>query len=191
MAVSRARDAATEDRRGGLSSWRSHAAAYHAQRRLQDPTLPRRPGARKARRRSWFPILDAGVRQCEAMDRLLAEESTLLHQLLDAAASVSVARDAQAQETFTLVATVGGVLIGIPALIIALYGATSVLPINTSNIIVLVPVAVSGLLAAFLAAFLPGRERIGKAGRFSMTVIATVATVVLLAAAGALVTPKE
>jgi hypothetical protein len=190
VAVSRARDAATEARRGGLSSWRSDPAAYHAQRRLQDPTLPRRPGARKARRRSWFPILDAGVRQCEAMDRLLAEESTLLHQLLDAAASVSVARDAQAQETFTLVATVGGVLIGIPALIIALYGATSVLPINTSNLIVLVPVAVSGLLAAVLAAFLPGRERIGKAGRFTMTLIATVATIALLAIAGALVTPK-
>jgi hypothetical protein len=190
VAVSRARDAATEARRGGLSSWRSDPAAYHAQRRLQDPTLPRRPGSRKARHRSWFPILDAGVRQCEAMDRLLAEESTLLHQLLDAAASVSVARDAQAQETFTLVATVGGVLIGIPALIIALYGATSVLPINTSNMIVLVPVAVSGLLAAFLAAFLPGRERIGKAARFSMTLIATVATIVLLASAGALVTPK-
>ena len=165
VAVSRAREGATEDRRGGLNSWRSAPAAYHAQRRLQDPTLPRRPGARKARRLSWFPILDAGVRQCEAMDRLLAEESTLLHQLLDAAASVSVARDAQAQETFTLVATGGGVLIGIPALIIALYGATSVLPINTSNLVVLLPVAAAGLLAALLAAFLPGRQRIGKVAR--------------------------
>jgi hypothetical protein len=190
VAVSRARDEATEAGRAGLSSWRSDTAAYHAQRRLQDPTLPRRPGARRARRRSWFAILDAGVRQCTAMDRLLAEEATLLHQLLDAAASVSVARDAQAQETFTLVATVGGVLIGMPALIIALYGATSVLPIRTSNFVVLVPVGVAGLVAAILAAFLPGRERVGKIARFSATLIATAATLILLASAGSLVSPK-
>jgi hypothetical protein len=190
VAVSRARDEATEAGRGGLSSWRSDLAAYHAQRRLQDPTLPRRPGARRARRRSWFAILDAGVRQCAAMDRLLTEEAALLHQLLDAAASVSVARDAQAQETFTLVATVGGVLIGVPALIIALYGATPVLPISTSNLVVLVPVAAAGLVAALLAAFLPGRERVGKIGRFSATLIATAATVILLASAGSLVSPK-
>jgi hypothetical protein len=191
VAVSRARDEATEAHRGGLTSWRSDPAAYHAQRRLQDPTLPRRPASRRARRRSWFPILDAGVRQCEAMDRLLTEEATLLHQLLDAAASVSVARDAQAQETFTLVATVGGVLIGVPALIIALYGATSVLPIDTSNLVVLLPVAAAGIMAGLLAAFLPGRERVGKFGRFSATLVATAATILLLASAGSLVTPKR
>jgi len=190
VAVSRARDEATEAWRGGLSSWRSDPAAYHAQRRLQDPTLPRRAGARRARRRPSFAILDAGVRQCKTMDELLTDESTLLHQLLDAAASVSVARDAQAQETFTLVATVGGVLIGMPALIIALYGATPVLPINTSNAVVLLPVAAAGLVAGLLAAFLPGRERVGKIGRFSVTLIATAATIILLALAGSLVNPK-
>jgi hypothetical protein len=190
VAVSRARDEATEAWRGGLSSWRSDLAAYHAQRRLQDPTLPRRAGARRARLRSWFAILDAGVRQCKAMDQQLAEETTVLHQLLDAAASVSVARDAQAQETFTLVATVGGVLIGMPALIIALYGATAVLPISTSNAVILLPVAAAGLVAGLLAAFLPGRERVGKIGRFSATLIATAATIILLALAGSLVNPK-
>lgn len=190
VAVSRARDAASEARREGLSSWRSAPAAYHAQRRLRDPTLPRRPGDRNARRKPWFPILDAGVRQCEAMDTLLAEEATLLHQLLDAAASVSIARDAQAQETFTLVGTVGGALIGVPALIIALYSATSVLPITSSNFVVLLPVAAAGLMAALLAAFLPGRERAGKIGRFFATLIATAATVFLLASAGSLVTPS-
>ncbi len=126
VAVSRARDEATEAYRGGLTSWRSDPAAYHAQRRLQDPTLP----------------------------------------------------------------TVGGVLIGIPALIIALYGATSVLPIDTSNLVVLLPVAAAGVMAGLLAAFLPGRERVGKFGRFSATLVATAATIVLLASAGALVTPQ-
>jgi hypothetical protein len=190
VAVGRARDEATEAWRDGLSSWRSDPAAYHAQRRLQDPTLPRRPGARRARRQSWFPILDAGVRQCKAMDQLLAEETTLMHQLLAASASVSVARDAQAQETFTLVAAVGGVLIGVPALIIALYGATAVLPINTSNALVLLPVAAAGLVAGLVAAFLPGRERVGKIGRFSATLIATAAMIILLVMAGTLVNPK-
>jgi len=191
VAVSRARDEAAEARRGGLHTWRSDAAAYHAQRRMQDPTLPRRPGAIRARRRPWFPILDAGVRQCEQMERVLTEEAALLHHLLDAASSVSVARDAQAQETFTLVATVGGVLIGLPALVIALYGATSVLPLRASNYIVLIPVAAAGLLAALLAAYLPGREREGKVRRFIATIIAVAATVVLLASAGSMVTPKS
>lgn len=190
VAVSRARDEATEAWREGLSSWRSALAAYHAQRRLQDPTLPRRAGARRARRQSWFAILDAGVRQCKAMDQLLAEETTVMHQLLDAAASVSVARDAQAQEMFTLVAAVGSVLIGMPALIIALYGATAVLPITASNGLVLLPVGAAGLVASLLAAFLPGRERVGKIGRFFVTLIATVTMIILLVLAGTLVNPK-
>lgn len=191
VAVSRARDEAAEAWRGGLGSWRSALAAYHAQRRLQDPTLPRRAGARRARRQPWFAILDAGVRQCKAMDQLLTEEATVMHQLLDAAASVSVARDAQAQETFTLVAAVGGVLIGMPALILALYGATAVLPISTSNALVLLPVAAAGLVAGLLAAFLPGRKRVGKIWRFAATVVAAVAMIILLALAGALVNPKS
>ncbi|MGH3342099.1 MAG: hypothetical protein ACRDPK_04290 [Carbonactinosporaceae bacterium] len=65
------------------------------------------------------------------------------------------------------------------------------LPINTSNLVVLVPVAAAGLMAALLAAFLPGRERVGKIGRFCATLIATAATVVLLASAGSLVTPNS
>jgi uncharacterized membrane protein len=75
-------------------------------------------------------------------------------------------------------------------LIVALYGATSVLPINTSNVVVLLPVAVAGLVAGLLAAILPGRERAGKVGRFCATLIATGVTIVLLAFAGSLVNPK-
>lgn len=190
VAISRARDEAIDAWRGGLTSWRTAAAAYHAQRRLQDPTLPRRSGARRARRQRWFPILDAGVRQCRAMDQLLAEETTVMHQLLGAAASVSVARDAKAQETFTLVAAVGGALLGLPALILALYGATAVLPINTTNALVLVPIAAAGVVAGLLAAFLPGRARAGKLRRFVITVVATIAIIILLALAGSLVNPR-
>lgn len=187
--ASRARDEAAAAWREGLYSWRTHPAAYHAQRRLQDSALPRRPGARRARREPWFATLDAAVRQCRAMDHALGEETALLHHLLDAAAGVSVARDAQAQETFTLVATVGGVLIGIPALVIALYGATAVLPIR-ENLVVFLPMVAVGLVAGLLAAFLPGKERVGKAVRFAVTLLATVATIVLLAVAGSLVRPK-
>jgi hypothetical protein len=192
VAVSRARDEATEGWWDGLSSWRSDAAAYHAQRRLQDPTLPRRNGAIRARRRPWFPILDAGVRQCKAMDQLLAEETTLMHQILSATTSVSVARDAQAQETFTLVAAVGGALIGLPALVIALYDATAVLPIDSSNAFVLLPVAAAGVVAGLLAAFLPGRgEGIGKIRRFVATLAATLAVITLLVLAGSMVNPNS
>jgi hypothetical protein len=74
VAASRARDEAAESWREGLESWRSDSAAYHAQRRLQDPTLPRRVGERRAHRKAWFAILDAGVRQCKAMDQMLTEE---------------------------------------------------------------------------------------------------------------------
>ncbi|HEX6686955.1 MAG TPA: hypothetical protein VF062_29590 [Candidatus Limnocylindrales bacterium] len=122
----------------------------------------------------------------------MTKESALLHQLLDATASVSLARDAQAQaqETFTLVATVGAVLIGMPALVIALYGATAVLLIKTSNAVILLPIAVAGLLAGIVAAFLPGRRRAGKLARFTVTLAAAIVTIILLAIAGSLVNPK-
>jgi len=83
------------------------------------------------------------------------------------------------------------VLVGMPALIIALYGATAVLPIKLSNAVILLPIAAAGLIAGILAAFLPGRERVGKLGRFSVTLAATMATVILLAIAGSMVDPRR
>ena len=46
------------------------------------------------------------------------------------------------------------------------------------------------IIAGGLAAFLPGRERVGKIGRFSATLIATGGMIILLLLAGSLVNPK-
>jgi hypothetical protein len=187
----RACDEAREAAQSGMWTWCTDPHAYHAHRRLMDPRLPARPGNRQGRRRPWFRVLDAGVRQCQAMERRASEEAPLLHSLLNAASTIAVTREARAQETFNLVATVGGVMLGIPALVLALYDASAVLPLRTSNAVVLVPLAAAGILAALLAAFLPGRERAGRGRRFAAALVAVVTTLVILVLAGTLVDPND
>ncbi|WP_299956330.1 hypothetical protein [uncultured Modestobacter sp.] len=189
-AASRARDQARECAREGLWTWRSDDAAYHAQRRRQDRTLPPRPGTDGQVRRDWLHTLDAAVRHCQAIDAQLADEAAALRGLLSATSTMSVTRDARSSESFNLVASVGGIMLGLPALVLTLYGASSVLPLD-SNYVALVPLAVAGLAAAVIAAFLPGRERSGKLRRFSFALLAVVVTLLLLAGAGSLVRPAS
>lgn len=183
-AASRARDQAREAAREGLWTWRTDDAAYHAQRSSQDARLAH-PGMGDGDR-PWLRTLDAAVRHCQAIDRQLGEETSALRGLLNATATISVTRDARASETFNLVASVGGVMLGLPALVLTLYGASAVLPLS-SNYLALAPLAVAGLLAAGIAAYLPGRERSGKARRFGGALLAVLLTLLLLAGAGALV----
>ncbi|MCZ2804605.1 hypothetical protein O2W18_05790 [Modestobacter sp. VKM Ac-2983] len=187
--ASRARDEARECARGGLWAWRTDDDAYHAQRRLQDPTLAPRPEPAKPVRRTWLHLHDAAVRHCQAMERQLGDETASLRGLLNATSTMSVTRDARSSETFNLVASVGGIMLGLPALVLTLYGASSVLPLSTSNYVVLLPLAFAGLVAAVIAAYLPGRERTGKVRRFLAALGAVTVTLGLLAAAGALVHP--
>ena len=189
-AASRAQDEARECAREGLWTWRTDDAAYHAQRVAQDPTLALRAGVTEPVQRRWLPRLDAAVRQCQAMDVQLGDESAALRGLLNATSTMSVTRDARSSETFNLLASVGGIMLGLPALVLTLYGASSVLPLSTSNFVVLIPLAVAGLAAAIIAAFLPGRERTGRAKRFWAALGAVVVTLGLLAGAGALVDPE-
>jgi len=191
IAASRARDEAREALREGLWTWRSDDDAYHAQRRLLEPNLPTRAADGEGSARSWFRTLDAGVRQCRQMEGQLGDETAVLHSLLNAASTIAVTRDARAQETFNLVAAVGGLLIGVPALVLTLYGATSVLPLQWSNYYVLAPLAVGGLAASVIAAFLPGRNRAGKMRRFLATLLALLLTLLLLLVAGGLVQPDD
>lgn len=186
----RAGDEAGEAVRDHLWTWISDRDAYHAHRRVLDPTLPPRPGNRRGRRRAWFTTLDAGVRQARSMDSLLEGESALLHTLLSSASTIAVTRDARAQETLSLVATVGGVIFGLPALILALYSATAVLPLSENNAEVLLPLAGAGLVASAVAAFLPGKERRGRVKRFAAGATAMIVVLVLLVIAGTLVTPR-
>jgi hypothetical protein len=183
-------DEAREAAREGMWTWRTDPDAYHAHRGMLDVSLPPRPGNREGRRRPWFRVLDAGVRQCLQMERLAAEEAPFLHSLLNSASTIAVTRDARAQETFNLIATVGGVMLGVPGLILAMYGASDVLPLTRTNAVVLVPLAVAALLASLPAVFLPGRGRQGRAKRFVAVLAAVFTTVLLLAVAGVLVTPQ-
>jgi hypothetical protein len=188
--VGRVSEEARHAAREGMGAWITHPPVYHAQRRMLDPTLPPRPGRRRAARQPWFAVLDAGVRQCQAMEREASEECPLLHSLLNAASTIAVTREAKAQETFNLVAVVGGVLFGVSALILALYDATAVLPLRVSNAIVVAPLALAGLFAASLAAVLPGRSRSGRGRRFAVALAAVLVMLLVLVTSGTLVSPK-
>lgn len=190
IAAGRARDEARAAVRSGLWMWRNDDAAYHAHRRLLDPTLVSRPGAAEAQRKPWFAQYDAGVRQCVNLERQAGEEAEALRQLLDAGSTIAVARDASAQETFNLVATVGAVALGLPALVLALYSASDLLPFRQpGRFIALVPLLIAGLLSAVLAAYLPGD--LPPRRRFGYAIGAVAVTLAVLATAGALVDPKH
>ena len=182
----RARDEAREAARSGLDAWRSVPAAYHARRRLQDPALPPRPGAEAAQAESWFALYDASVRQCQAAEQLLGEEVQLLQGRLTAASTVAIARDAQAQESLTLLATVGGVALGVPGIIVGLYGVSNVLPLHwdSRSAAVIAPIALASILASVLAFVTTAggvRRRLRRAG---VTLLAVLVMVAVVAVAG-------
>lgn len=183
----RAGDEAREATREGLWTWRSDPSAYWAQRRLSDPTVAIRRKHRKGHRRTWFVEFDNGVRHCRQMESLVVQETSLLHSLLNAASTIAVTRDARAQETFNLLAGVGAVLLGLPALVVSLYGAADVLPVY-SHWRTLIPIGVSGLLASIVAARLPGRRR-QRLSRFGITAAGTLVILMVLVCAGMLVEP--
>lgn len=186
----RASDEAREAAREGLWAWRNDFAAFHAYRRLADPTAASLRRARGGHRRSWFDNLVNGVRHCHQMESLADREIPLLQSLLNAASTIAVTRDARAQESFNLIASVGAVLFGIPALIVALYGADAVLPLSRANWMVLAPLAVAGFLAAVVAATLPARPG-RRVLRFLATLSAAIAILAVLSFAGVLVQPSK
>lgn len=185
---SRAGDEAREAVREGLWTWQSDSSAYWAHRRVTDPDIVVDRRHRRGHRRSWFADLDNGVRHCRQMEDLVTQETALLHSLLNAASTIAVTRDARAQEKFNLLASVGAVLFGLPALILALYGAADVLPVSRANWMILLPIGISGLFASIVAAALTSGTR-QRVVRFCTTFIATLAIVVVLAYSGTLVDP--
>jgi hypothetical protein len=185
---SRAGDEAREATREGLWTWRSDSAAYWAHRHFSDATVVIERHHRKGHRRPWFMDFDHGVRHCRQMEALVGQETSLLHSLLNATSTIAVTRDAPAQENFNLLASVGAVLLGLPALVVALYGATAVLPISPANWIVLVPLGVAGIFASMVAALLPANPR-RRIVRVVATLGATIIIIATLAFAGTLVNP--
>ena len=150
--TSRAADVAREAVREGLWVWTSDSAAYHSYRRLQDPLIINEHKPATATTRSWMRQHDAAVRQCLEMRKQLDAESTTVQSLLAAASSVSSSREADAQSSFNTLAAAASLGLGLPALVLSLYGADRLVPlISVQRWIAFAPVVVGLLLAAILA----------------------------------------
>jgi len=68
------------------------------------------------------------VRHCEAMDAELGEEVTRLQSLLSSVSTFAVAQEGEAQQRFNMLAAAAAAGLGLPALILSLYGADAYLP---------------------------------------------------------------
>ena len=92
------------------------------------------------------------------MADLLATESGAIVDLLMAAESISGSRDADAQTRLNLLIALISLGLGVPALMLALYGATRIVPLRSlRQQIAFAPVVVPLLIAGILAiAFAPG-----------------------------------
>lgn len=150
--VGRARDQAREAAREGLWCWFGDADAYQRHRRAVDPTLLTEAEPATVATRSWMRAHDAGVRQCTAAERLLHEEAEVLARVLAGASTVVVAREAEAQQRFNAGVTLAGLGLGLPALVLTLYGAERLVPVQgRRQLLALLPVVVAAGVTAFIA----------------------------------------
>lgn len=148
----RAADEAREAVREGLWLHLSDSEAYHSYRRLQDPSIINNAAVADSTTRTWMRLHDAGVRQCLEMRKQLDAESGSARDLMAAAASVSNAREADAQAAFNTLAAVASLGLGIPALVLSLYSADRLLPLDTEpRQLAFLPVAAGLLFAAVIA----------------------------------------
>lgn len=169
IAASRARDLCREAAREQLWAWRTEKAILDTSRDVHDGTS----GESSARtwQADWRSVLDAGVRHCQAAGAQLEDEAAQLHRLLEAASTISVARDARAQEQFNFVATVGAVTLGLPALVLGVYGAAQP---DFRHQLWIVPFLVCGV-ASLAVSWLLTNERV-EVRPLTLTLIAVCAT---------------
>lgn len=186
IVTNRARDQARAVAREGFWLWLTDDEAYQRHRTMLDPTLLNGHQPADLHTRSWMRTHDAGVRQCLAMDRQLSEEAALIAGMLDAASTVAAARESEGQETFNALTAVAALGLGIPALVLAYYGADRLLPLNDwRRVEAMLPIALAAVAAGVLAQFrLPARHvnRRQKMG----VVLSVVLLLALLAWAGLL-----
>ncbi|HVK22614.1 MAG TPA: hypothetical protein VM677_14740 [Actinokineospora sp.] len=175
LAVDGARDQAREAAREVMWVWLNDDTAYRAARDAEPSDAP------------WMPTLRAGLRQCEAMDAQLKEESEQLSRLLNSMSTIAVAHEAESIQRFNLFATAAAAGIGLPALILAFYGAQPYLPLDSFSRTwrALLPVVLTSILAVSLVLFrLPGKPK-------TLHILAAVVVVMILCGvlflAGALV----
>ncbi|WP_155984715.1 hypothetical protein [Saccharomonospora piscinae] len=168
LAFGRARDLARWQTRHQLELWRWHT------------------GGSAEPEPSWARTHRAALRHCEAMDRELGEEVDRLQSLLASMSTFAVAQDSEAQQRFNLVAATAAAGLGLPALILSLYGAEAVLPLDSVGraVAALGPIAITTLVAVLVALRrMPGRVR---ARHYLSTVALVLALVSVLLVAGAL-----
>jgi hypothetical protein len=184
----RAADEAREAVREGLWVHITDSHAYHAYRRLQDPSIINEVEPANADTRPWMRLHDAGMRQCLNMRKQLDAESATIRALLSSAASISSSREADAQARFNTLAAVLSLGLGVPALILALYGADMILPLNTPpRVSAFIPVAVGMVVAAVIAVWRAPR---GKARAVWWTGAGAILLVLGLLVFAGMVAPK-
>ncbi|WP_146069629.1 hypothetical protein [Arthrobacter sp. B0490] len=150
--LGRTADQAREAVREGLWVYISDEEAYHSYRRLQDPSIINEYPPATADLRPWMRLHDAAVRQCGELRKQADAEAGSVRALLASASSISNAWEAEAQSRFNVLLAVVSVGLGVPALVLALYGAEVLVPLNTPpRVLAFAPVAAGLLLAAFIA----------------------------------------
>ncbi|MGW6931738.1 hypothetical protein ACWGE0_16925 [Lentzea sp. NPDC054927] len=103
--------------------------------------------------------LPAITRHCEAMDVELGDEVTRLQSLLSSVSTFAVAQEGEAQQRFNMLAAAAAAGLGLPALILSLYGADDYLPFTWDTAWrALTPIAgVLTLAAGIILQRMPGR----------------------------------
>ncbi|MFI9818730.1 hypothetical protein [Saccharothrix variisporea] len=170
IATGRARDHARDACRNGLWVWLWDPETYHRNRDTTGPGDTHR----------------AALRHCEAIDAELAEEAGRLHSLLTSMSTFAVAQDGEAQQRFNTIAAAAAAGLGVPALILSLYGADTFLPLTSFDHAwrALVPIAVTALVAVgVVLRRIPGRTTVRQYA-FGLGLVVTLVGV--LFAAGAL-----
>lgn len=99
------------------------------------------------------------MRHCEAMDAGLGDEVTRLQALLSSVSTFAVAQEGEAQQRFNTLAAAAAAGLGLPALILSLYGADDYLPFTWDKAWrALTPIAgVLTVAAGIILLRMPGR----------------------------------
>jgi hypothetical protein len=152
IVTNRARDEARAAAREGFWLWLTDIEAYQRHRSTLDPTLLNGHQPADLDTRPWMRTHDAGVRHCLAMDQQLSDEAALIAGMLDAASTVAVARESESQETLNALMAVAALGLGIPALVLAYYGADRLMPLNDwRRAVAMLPIVLAAVGAGFLA----------------------------------------
>lgn len=174
-ALDHARDAARE----GLWLWLDDAPTYHAYRKLQDPTLlVSATVALDVNARPWLRSLDAGIRQCRAIDQQLSQEATAVAQLTATITTITSARESESSQSFNTMLAVAAVGLGVPAMLLSLEATNALVPLRSSSqFLALSPILLVVVLAVLVAVRqMPGIRRrvaLGAAGLFVLLLIGT------------------